>query len=597
MPAPKVDCPNCQELFAKTYLPKHLKKCKGSRPRVPCLHDGCGKDFVDEEKLRVHFENVHSGMLFPCPSCQELVTKSQFEYHKRMHNGGYKCPHPGCYESRANKKNLLNHINLQHNGDYPTIEEAPAQVVQQDSNKREADEMSHRIATEKTKKTKTTEIDAVDAFLDSMGDRLKYSNPMNPRCRSKEMCIITDLGYGFSGEEKSYCKKHRDEVPGLILVGAQCKYVGCKKKAHYKIGKLRFCGPHRDQLISEGLPDGKENVAYEKDYSRKCIEEGCGTSATFDNFTHCGPHSSTGKSDDKRVCEIPGCETRPSVGFPGEQQRWCGKHRDEGMVSHGLCVETGCDKRASYGVSGGKKTSCVGHKKDGYVILGTTICAMACCGATSGGLQAVFFHPDHEDETSEFFNKRICRFGRRVLIEDALMHNDVARVESLVTHFQMDRVLTLNAQSAFRFACESRYHELLKDCVDIVFDAPVEKGPKVIGALRPDIFYKWSINGVNYGIHIEYDETSSHEDDARRLQSIAENAECGDRVYVIRVYGGHDTKNPACTRVHMDNFEYFKVTGEGENVAVKVADAVTERIQWIKEGLGPDASRPSCKGI
>lgn len=267
------------------------------------------------------------------------------------------------------------------------------------------------------------------------------------------------------------------------------------------------------------------------------------------------------------------------------------------MVSHGLCVETGCDKRASYGVSGGKKTSCVGHKKDGYVILGTTICAMACCGATSGGLQAVFFHPDHEDETSEFFNKRICRFGRRVLIEDALMHNDVARVESLVTHFQMDRVLTLNAQSAFRFACESRYHELLKDCVDIVFDAPVEKGPKVIGALRPDIFYKWSINGVNYGIHIEYDETSSHEDDARRLQSIAENAECGDRVYVIRVYGGHDTKNPACTRVHMDNFEYFKVTGEGENVAVKVADAVTERIQWIKEGLGPDASRPSCKGI
>lgn len=230
MPAPKVDCPNCQELFAKTYLPKHLKKCKGSRPRVPCLHDGCGKDFVDEEKLRVHFENVHSGMLFPCPSCQELVTKSQLEYHKRMHNGGYKCPHPGCYESRANKKNLLNHINLQHNGDYPTIEEAPAQVVQQDSNKREADEMSHRIATEKTKKTKTTEIDAVDAFLDSMGDRLKCSNPMNPRCRSKEMCIITDLGYGFLEKRNRTARNIGTRFPASSWWGLSASMLGARKR-------------------------------------------------------------------------------------------------------------------------------------------------------------------------------------------------------------------------------------------------------------------------------------------------------------------------------------------------------------------------------
>lgn len=267
------------------------------------------------------------------------------------------------------------------------------------------------------------------------------------------------------------------------------------------------------------------------------------------------------------------------------------------MISYGLCIEPGCHKRASYGVPGGKKASCAGHKKDGYLLLGTSTCAMACCSTDAGGMQARFFHPEHQDETSTFYKKRICCFGRRVLIEDALMYNDVARVESLMTHFQMDRVLTLNAQSAFRFACESRYHELLKDCVDIVFDAPVEKGPKVIGALRPDIFYKWNINGVNYGIHLEYDETLSHEDDARRLQSIAENAECGDRVYVIRVYGGHGTKNPACRRVRMDNFEFFKVTGEGEYVAAKVADAVTGRIKWIKKGLGPDASRPSCLGI
>ena len=267
------------------------------------------------------------------------------------------------------------------------------------------------------------------------------------------------------------------------------------------------------------------------------------------------------------------------------------------MVQRGLCVDPGCDKRASYGVLGGKASFCTGHKKDGFVLLGATTCAMACCSTTADGLQAVFYHPDHQDETSEFFGKRICRFGRRVLIEDALMHNDITRLDSLMLHFKMDRVLTLNAQSAFRFECESKYHKLLKDCVDIVFDKPVEKGPKVIGALRPDIFYKWCIHGLNYGIHIEYDETERHEDDPRRLGCIAENAECFDRVYVIRVQGGHDTKNPACERVVMENFAYFRVTSEGRNVASKVADAVVERIQWIEQGLGPCDSRPSREDI
>ncbi|CAM9095365.1 unnamed protein product [Ectocarpus sp. 12 AP-2014] len=443
------------------------------------------------------------------------------------------------------------------------------------------------------KRTKTSEMDAVDAFLDSLGDKLKYFNSTNPRCRSKEMCTITDLGYGFSGEEKSYCKKHRDEVPGLIMVGPQCKYVGCKTKGHYKIGKLRVCGPHREQLIEEGLPGGDENVVYEKDYGKKCIKEGCGKSATFDNFTHCGPHSSTGKSDDKRVCEIPGCETRPSVGYPGELQRWCGKHREGGMVSHGLCVEPGCGKRASYGALGGRKTSCVGHKKDGHVLLGTTTCAMACCSTDAGGIQARFFHPEHRDETSTFYNKRICCFGRRVLIEDALMHNDIDRLNSLLTHFEMSRVLTLNSQSAFRFECETKYHKLLRDCVSIVFDDTVDEGPKVLGALRPDIFYKWCIDGANYGIHIEYDETTKHEDDMVRLKRIAIQAECEDRVYVIRVNGGENTKNPLCGRVSMENYSYFRVTGEGRKVASGVADRVIERIKWIEGGVGPCESRPS----
>lgn len=563
-PAPKIACRKCQKLIARTGIRRHEKKC-GREEGTRFLCPECGKTYQDNQGLTSHIESKHSNKTHPCSvtGCDKVFDsndqrRNHFDQH---HTDKFRCK---CGKNHASTQNLNKHI------------------------------------LEMTKDGSIGHEPRIKKVISESGS--KPPDPTNPYCGSKkQLCTTTRLRYGLPGGHQEYCSKHWDELPGLVDLYPLCKYVGCAIRAHAfivtTVGQLNFCPKHMRQLVQEGLPDPEVNAKGPKDYSRKFIEEGCGTRATFDNFTYCGPHSPTGKSDDKRVCEIPGCETRPSVGYPGEQQRWCGKHGEEGMVSHGLCVEPGCDKRASYGVPDCKRTSCAGHMKAGYINLVATICAMACCSTTSGGLQAVFFHPDHEDETSEFFNKRICRFGRRVLIEDALMYNDVARVGSLMTHFQMDRVLTLNAQSAFRFACESRYHELLKDCVDIVFDAPVDNGPKVIGALRPDIFYKWCINGLNYGIHIEYDETSSHEDDTQRLQSIAENAECGDRVYVIRVYGGHDTKNPACTRVRMDNFEYFKVTGEGEDAASKVAEAVTERVHWIKDGLGPDDSRPSRKVV
>lgn len=585
-PAPKVACRKCGNLVAKTGRKRHENGCGETKPTFVCSE--CPNVYKTKQGLKVHFKEKHATTeTHECSECVKTFdSKHKLRNHfDQYHTNKFLCK---CGKNHASAQNLNNHILRMteegNTGHEPKIKKV---VV--------------KLEAEVSKKRKAVEMDPVETFFDAIRDRINRPDPTNPLCQSKKkLCTTTRLSHGFPGGHQKYCSNHGDEVPGLVDLGPLCKYVGCAKRAHPFIvtntRKLNFCADHIKQLIRDGLPDPARNISA-KDYGKKCIEEGCDKRTSFDSGRYCQLHSPTKRSDDTRVCEEPGCETRPSVGYLGEKQRWCGKHKQHGMVPYGLCVEPGCDKRASYGVVGGKHISCAGHKKDHYVLLGGTMCAMACCSTTSDGLQAVFFHPDHEDETSEFFGKRICRFGRRVLIEDALMHNDIAKLNSLLAHFKMDRVLTLNAQSAFRFECESKYHRFLKDCVDIVFDEQVEKGPKVVGALRPDIFYKWCVGGVNYGIHIEYDENGSHEDDLRRLKCIAENADCFDNVYVIRVQGGHGSKNPVCERVAMENFAYFRVTGEGRNVAANVADAVVERIKWIEEGLGPCEDRPSKIGL
>ena len=237
---------------------------------------------------------------------------------------------------------------------------------------------------------------------------------------------------------------------------------------------------------------------------------------------------------------------------------------------------------------GGERKWCFEHKTDQCVNLVETICCMSCCTGDAG-VQAAHYHPDHQVETSEFYGRRVCHFAKRVLIEDALMKNDMKRVEQLLQHFKVDRVVTLNAQSAFRFECEKLYYEDLQQCVDIVFDQPIKPGAKFLGDKRPDIFYKFFFHGRNFGVHIEYDETTSHEEDDARLQWIADEAECSGRVYVIRVHGKHRTESTLCERVRAKHFEYYKTTRQGKKVALSVAQAVKERIAWVKEGHVPNA--------
>lgn len=584
-PSDRVNCPVCQVELARSSLKRHIDDgCTESEPIV-CKHSGCDEEFKTLQNMKVHFEAEHMNLTYPCDKCEEIFDKKQdLNYHKRtIHSTNYHCPVPECDEVRSSKKNLENHINLPlsrggHGGIQPPKKEKKVVVK-----KRKIEEVD------------TGKNDPVTEFIRGMRDRFKDNVP--DRICANFLCqvILARLSWGFEDGDRLYCNKHRDDIPGMINISKKrkCRYIGCDRKGTITIGGFHLCIKHVNLLKGEGLPSPEDSVKKPKPSARRCKADGCSIYSAFDNGQYCYKHSPTKVSDDKRVCEVPGCENkkRPTFGYPGEPMTRCREHKEEGMYSHKLCSSTECNSSASYGPHDGIAVTCVHHKEDGYVNLMATQCAMECC-MYGDGVQAKFFHPGHDDETSEFYGKRICTFGRRVLIEDAIQNNDMNRLNQLMNFYELDKVTTLNAQSAFRFECEKKYHDLLGNCIDIVFDGHVHEGPKTLWSKRPDIFYKFDINGLNYGIHIEYDESSTHEDDPVRLGCIEEDAGCEGRVYLIRVNGGHDTKNPVCTRVDLANYSYYIVTCEGSKVASMVSDAVVDRIKWIEEGLGPDDTRP-----
>ncbi len=132
-----------------------------------------------------------------------------------------------------------------------------------------------------------------------------------------------------------------------------------------------------------------------------------------------------------------------------------------------------------------------------------------------------------------------------------------------------------------------------------MFDDTVNAGRKECGKRRPDIFYKWTIDGKSFGIHIEYDENSDHEQDMGRLEQIAKDADCVGSVYVIRVRGDHGTKDPVCCRVVSPgkNYEYFRVTESGVRIARQVSELVKERIDWVKNGISPGTHKNECSVV
>lgn len=464
------------------------------------------------------------------------------------------------------------------------------------------------------------------------GDRVScLQHKLPEHVEQNQFCIY--IGCESYGKQSlanyKFCAEHVDQVradgdfPEDYVTrekAAKCRTPGCQVAASYDDGK--HCKQHAISNKSDdrrrcdfkgctstrrptfGIPGEKptrckNHKTYDMASHKRCAEEGCKVSASYglpdEVAKYCKRHAGVGYVLNTKTCAYDGCDRQPSFGHKTSfEATYCSKHKPDDFVDvrNKTCVHEGCSKNRSFGLKDGERLWCYEHKTEDCINLVEIKCAMACC-MYGEGTQGKYFHPEHKDKGSEFFEKRICSFGRRALIEDALMDGKKSTVKTLLKHFGLKEVVTLNAQSAVRVECEKHYYKLLQHCVEVVFDAVVNGAPKIRRNKRPDIFYKWNVNNHDFAIHIEYDEDSSHEDDTPRLERIAKEAGCEGRTYVIRVQGGHDTKNPVCKVVQEEYYKYWEVTGAGKEVCRDVANVVKERIAWIQQGLAPDSTRPA----
>ena len=458
----KLECPECDEgpYATQSGLDRHILK-RHREQQFFC--QTCNEGFQSPEALTYHTKRAHEGLNFDCTICGvPFASKQNLQKHVDRN--------PSCFIATPAKASP---IPVERKRKLGEVDKSPAQI-----------------------------------FLDALADKMKDS--CTRECRHNG-CTKWPA-YGLPGGDKMYCKEHRDNEDGIISLTSLCVYKGCIKRGHSTVTgtRYRFCAPHRDQLVMEGLP--AHTVTFPKNTSR-CLTPDCDTVPSKDGGKYCAKHSPTGRSDDKRAC------------------------------------------------------------------------SMACC--VNGGPRPQYVHPDN--------GSTICAFGARVLMEVALMDNDIERSRKLMKHFNRSTMMVLNQQSAFRTSIESKYWGMLDNCTKVCFDEPVSGKPKTTGDLRPDIFYIWEISGEKMAIHIEYDESSDdHEDDDARLKWISEASDTVGRVYIIRVNGKSGSNEALCTRVRMGDVVFYRVNSVGKAVAQEVAEAVMQRIEWIKHGLAPDenAGRP-----
>ena len=69
-----------------------------------------------------------------------------------------------------------------------------------------------------------------------------------------------------------------------------------------------------------------------------------------------------------RKCKHPGCAKRPSFNREGEKARFCGDHKEDGMVNVKNKRCEMCDKRPNFNMEGEITARfCMEHKVDGMV--------------------------------------------------------------------------------------------------------------------------------------------------------------------------------------------------------------------------------------
>lgn len=640
-------CQECDKSFTKkSSLKTHVDSIHLGI-RYTCLHFDCRftrPTYISARALRDHKKYKHDGVQrqgsrFACGKCDKsFAQKYKLSEHIDYKHSSKTFTCDECDEEFDGKSKLVYHVRTNHQAEVQPSRQSIREQEQETSTQTFFNSISEKIKDFK----KERECCIPGCYIIDLGYGLKGGEKivckkhahlvdnaikLDRPCRFKECMKSGGIVIG----NYKFCSHHSKVIKEMGLPQETfvkkrwtptCKHEGCSKVPSFD--NATKCKEHATNTVSDdtrkcqvhdckdkrrpryGVYGGKPTHCQEHGLELGmtdltgcfCVEQGCSKRASYKKdidkvAEYCVEHKPEGYFIQVKTCEESTCQAQPSFGPKGtSEMMYCSKHGKKlGYVDNRnkRCIHEGCNLGRSFGPEGGERFWCLEHKTPESVNLVESFCEMPCCD-DENRVQAAHFHPEYENKGSEFYKKRICSFARRAMIEDAMMENDIDRVKSLLEHFKMKKVLTLNAQSAFRFVCEKGYHKELSDCEYIRFDEKVHDGRKIIGNKRPDIFYKWKIDGLGYGIHIEYDENGDHEDDDERLRIIEKESGCVGNIYVIRVHGGHDTKDPVCTRVHIsDNFEYYKVTESGKEVALDVVDLVLERIDWIHKSLKPDS--------
>jgi len=116
----KLSCEQCGYRAAGApQLRQHLKKVH-SPATINCPVEGCKRKFVQSCDIKDHLKRVHSTGLFNCHLCgKQFVNEEKMKRHIKMHNidnEGLPCQH--CHLKFITKQKLREHTNT-HTGDTP----------------------------------------------------------------------------------------------------------------------------------------------------------------------------------------------------------------------------------------------------------------------------------------------------------------------------------------------------------------------------------------------------------------------------------------------------------------------------------------------
>jgi len=290
--------------------------------------------------------------------------------------------------------------------------------------------------------------------------------------------------FGYIGKSRTHCKDHH--LSGQVNVAKRmCVSEGCTTEPSFGFSgnKASHCKAHK--------LDGQTNVK-----CASCIADGCKTLPVFGYVgggpTRCKPHCLEGMINVKRpVCTTEGCEVQSCFGFPGEQASRCKTHMLTGHVNLNkmkACYQDGCEITASYGLFGEIKSSCSAHQKEGYVRFGKRCVTEAC---------SVYEEKDRPYATKI---------------------NPVTQIFELCRDcsYKMFPGASKRVQVRQEYLILSEVQETFPEMSDYFLVGDKRLPHQTCSTYRPDM--AWAVGDTL--LHIEIDETETHEDNVERLVSI-----------------------------------------------------------------------------